>query len=129
MTYSADQKDALERLFPGSTAFCHYHAEYSDHLVENTINGVLFLMAWWSAPAIDRFKLLCDVFGQRLAAAHLRFYVVDVDGLISRTPFARGERIGGYGEIFWIKDGRVVGSMGADWSAERFEKNMALLAR
>lgn len=112
----------MERLYPTCTSFCHYHASYPAGLVEATERGVIFLMAWWSGPAVERFKFSCYALENN---ARLVFHVVDADGLDDTCPLGEKERLGGYGEVFWIKSGAIFRSMGAEWSKERFEVDQA----
>jgi hypothetical protein len=73
--------------------------------------GALFLMAFWSAPAVVGFKNLCRVLAEAGLPEGFIFRVVDIDG--AARPFLetlpRHEvRIGGNAEAYWYRDGEVV---------------------
>jgi hypothetical protein len=125
MDYYGDKRDSLERLYPTCTSFCQYHPQYPARLIEATPRGVVFLLAWWSGPAIERFKFACYALEDH--EPPLAFHVIDVDGLAADSPFEEKQKLGGYGEVFWVRDGAIVSSMGADWSKQRFDELLAAL--
>jgi hypothetical protein len=51
------------------------------------------------------------------------FHVIDVDGLPQGCVFEQHQLLDGYGETFWVKDGRIVASMGRDWANDSFDEN------
>jgi len=55
------------------------------------------------------------------------FHVLDVDGIETGSPFEAGQRLGGYGEVFWVKEGKILRSMGVDWSERKFQAYTSLL--
>lgn len=123
MSYWGDRRDNLEKLFPTCTSFCDYHPQYPDGLIERTNKGLIFLMAFWSGPAVSRFKTACYSLEDSVPWDQFSFDVVDVDGLQGDDPFSSYEQLDGYGEVFWIRDGRIVASMGRDWMSEKFDEN------
>ena len=55
-------------------------------VVDSIERGILFLVAFWSGPALRAFSLLTEEVS-RLKAEHLDFVVVDVDGSLNFTKF------------------------------------------
>lgn len=125
MDYWDDKRDRLERLYPSCTSFCRYHPRYPTGLIEATSCGVIFLLVWWSGPAIERFKFVCSALED--AEPPVAFHVIDVDGLDDESPFDEPQKIGGYGEVLWVRNGKIFSTMGANWSKQRLEEALAAL--
>jgi hypothetical protein len=120
MSYWGDRRDDLESAYPTCTSFLRFHRGYRDGMLEGIRCGVVFLFAAWSGPSIMRFKFACYALEDTVPWDRFTFDVVDVDGLRSGNPFEAHEKLGGYGEVFWVRSGKIEQSMGRDWSNERF---------
>jgi hypothetical protein len=74
--------------------------------------GILFLMALWSGGARQAFQCLKQVLA-KAKLDDLRVYVLDVDGM--SLEFCQRElskfQLGGWGETFWIRDGKIKRSL------------------
>jgi hypothetical protein len=84
--------------------------------------GVLFVMAWWSGPSRQGFEKLKQVLAALDPAGRLDVVVVDTDGcpdLYQCTEFAG--QLHGWGEVAWVRDGRVVRTSGMGYHPECFE--------
>jgi len=127
MSYWGDKRDTLENLYPTSTSFCKFHESYPESLIEGIECGIIFLMAFWSGPSVQRFKSACYSLEDAVMWERFSFHVVDVDSLNDSDLFTSSERLGGYGETFWIKDGLLVGSMGEAYSVVRFDELTRLI--
>ena len=119
--YYGDRRDDLEALYPTSISFCTFHQDYSLGLIESISLGVVFLIAFWSGPAVQKFKLVCYALEDSVPWDRFKFHVIDTDGLKAGNPFETHESLGGYGEAFWIRQGAIVSSMGKEWSNDRFD--------
>ena len=95
--------------------------------------GVLFLMAFWSVPAVLGFKNVCWVFAQVGVPVDFVFRVLDIDGAsrslattLSRFPV----RIGGNAEAYWYRDGKILAATNvATATEERIRELLAEIAR
>lgn len=85
-----------------------FHAQADASILDQIRFGVLFVMAWWSGPAIAAYGKL----SRRLAAldpeGRLELVVVDTDGLPAQETAEFLGRMHGAGETTWVRDGRVV---------------------
>ncbi len=122
MNYWEDKRDDLEKYYPTCSSFCVFHENYPENLIEGIDCGVIFLMAFWSAQAIRRFKSACYGLEDSVRWDRFSFQAIDIDGLHDDNPFAPEERLGGYGETFWIKDGVIVSSLGVVGSPEQSQE-------
>jgi hypothetical protein len=98
--------------------------------VRSIRRGVLFLMAFWSGPAVRAFAQLTEVL-DRLNAEGVELVVVDVDGSpdLYELPELKG-KVHGAGETAWVRDGRIVATSGLGLNTACFEPNTrALLSR
>jgi hypothetical protein len=71
-------------------------------------DGILFLFAQWSGPAHIAFRTVKEAL-TRFDLGVLKLTVADVDGL-GEGPLVRELMpygLGGYGEAFWIRAGKV----------------------
>ena len=123
MSYWEDRRDELDKLYPSCNSFVKFHEKYNRGLVESIRCGVVFLYAPWSGPALSRFKFSCYALEDSVPWERFSFDVVNVDGLGSGEPFTREEALGGYGEVFWVSSGKIIESMGREWSKEIFSLN------
>ena len=129
MNYYGDHRDLLEKLYPSCTYFSSYHSEYPEGLIEGISCGVVFLIAFWSAPAVARFKYCCYGLKDSVPWDRFELHIIDADGLKPEDPFSDLQRLGGYGEAFWIRSGTIVNSIGSEWSNERFDELTRRLIR
>ncbi len=121
MRYFGDKRDKLEEIYPTCTTFCKFHSGYPEGLIERVDVGLIFILAFWSAPAVVNFKATCYVLEDSVPWDSFQFHVIDVDDLVSPGPFHEYHPLGGWGEAFWISHGKIVDFMGKDWSKERFD--------
>lgn len=89
-------------------------------MLEGIRCGIVFLYAEWSGLSVMRFKSACYALEDSVPWDHFTFDVIDVDGLVPNTPFESHQKLGGYGEAFWIHSGNILSSMGIGWSNEKF---------
>lgn len=95
----------------------------ADRSVFGTIRfGVLFVMAWWSGPARQGFARFKQVLADLDPHGRLELIVVDTDGCpdLYECPELAGQ-LHGWGEVAWVRDGRVVRSSGRGYHPECFE--------
>jgi hypothetical protein len=107
-----------------------YVAAADEATVRSIRRGVLYLMAYWSRYSVQAFAALTEVLA-RLDAQDLELVVVDVDDSprLNVIPEIRGRRTHGYGETFWVRDGRIVATSGHGLNTACFEPNtLALLS-
>jgi hypothetical protein len=98
-------------------------------IVRSIRRGVLFLMAFWSGPAIQAFAKLTEVLA-RLDAEGLELVVADVDGSpdLYELPEFKG-KVHGAGETAWVRNGKIVVTSGLGLNPACFEPNtLALLS-
>ena len=100
-----------------------YVADTDAATVRSINRGVLFLMAFWSGPALQAFAKLTEVLA-RLDAESLELVVVDVDGSpdLYELPELKGE-VHGNGETAWVRDGKIVATSGLGLNTDCFEPN------
>src|SRR5437762_10334977 len=106
-----------------------YHADADEATVRSIGRGVLFLMAFWSGPAVQAFAKLTEVLAS-LPSHDLELVVVDVDGSapLYELPEFKGQ-IAGAGETAWVRDGRIVATSGRGLNIECFKPStLALLS-
>jgi hypothetical protein len=106
-----------------------YLPEASEADLRAIRRGILFLMAFWSGPAVMTFSTLTQVLA-RLPAQELEVVVADVDGSpeLYELPEFRG-KVHGTGETAWVREGQIVATSGLGVNVDCFEPNTrALLA-
>lgn len=83
--------------------------------------GVLFVMAWWSGGALQGWAALKKVLAALDPGGRLEVVVVDTDGCqdLHECPEFAGQ-LHGWGEVAWVRDGRVVRTSGIGYHPERF---------
>ncbi len=95
----------------------------ADRSVFGTIRlGVLFVMAWWSGGARQGFAQLKRVLAALDPGGRLELVVVDTDGcpdLYECPEFA--SHLHGWGEVVWVRGGRVVRTSCMGYHPECFE--------
>lgn len=107
-----------------------YHANAETSLIQQIDFGLLFIMAFWSGSSVLAFKEITGILNRLDSSALLRFVVIDTDG--AQPFYTHPEfvgKMGGWGEIAWIKNGVVQYTSGLGYNPECFEANTeALLA-
>jgi len=96
----------------------------ADRSVVETIRcGVLFVMAFWSAPSFQSFALLKKAIEASDPEGRLELVVVDADGCpdLHESPDFYG-MCNGWGEAAWVCDGRVKQTSGVGYHPEVFEQ-------
>lgn len=119
MAYFGDKRDTFERLHPTCTSFFDYHPAYPAGLVESTPHGVIFVIAWWSSPALQRFKFVCRALDE--SAKRPAFHVVNIDGIPAGSPIELPGPLYGCGEVFLVRAGKIAAYIDAMWPKERFD--------
>ena len=84
--------------------------------------GILFVMAWWSGPSRQGFSELKRVLATLDPDGRLEVVVVDTDGCpdLYECPEFAGQ-LHGWGEVAWVRGGRVVRTSGMGYRPECFE--------
>ena len=122
MAESFDPLKALGEL-PASHAARTRFLPTADRSVFGTIRlGVLFIMAWWSGPSRQGFVKLKQVLAALDPGGRLELVVVDTDGCpdLYECPEFVGQ-LHGWGEVAWVRGGRVVLTSGMGYHPECFE--------
>ncbi len=129
MSESPDHLPDLARLSAIPVERIRYFAEADSSIVDHMGTGVLFLIAWWSGPAVENFRTLSHVIGNLDPDGQLEFVVIDVDGAEGLKEVLKSfwGYIGGYGETAWIKSGRVISTSERGSRPECFEPNTRAL--
>lgn len=122
MAEAFDPLKALGEL-PASHAARTRFLPAADRSVFGTIRfGVLFVMAWWSGPSRQGFFKLKQVLAALDPGGLLELVVVDTDGCpdLYECPEFVGQ-LHGWGEVAWVRGGRVVRTSGMGYHPECFE--------
>jgi hypothetical protein len=117
-----DPVNALGKL-PASHAGRVRFLSTADRSVIGTIKfGVLFVMAFWSGPSRQGFAKLKEVLAEADPGGRLELVVVDTDGCpdLYEAPEFVGQ-LRGWGEVAWVRDGRVLRTSGIGYHPECFE--------
>ncbi len=122
MSYWRDDRDLLEELYPSCTSFTRFHPQYPEGLIQSIPCGMLYLIAFWSASAVARFKFCCYCLEDSVEWDRFEFHVIDIDTLKPSDPFTDHQRLGGDGDVMGIRAGKLVGSLGREWTDEHFEE-------
>ena len=71
--------------------------------------AVLFIVAWWSGPAIEQLQQLVAALVLEDSDGRIRLLVADTDECVqlAQESCLRG-RLHGWGETVWLSDGRIV---------------------
>jgi len=105
-----------------------YYAESDTTLIAEIEHGILFIMAFWSGPSVKAFGEITEIINRLDRNATLQFVVIDTDGA---QPFYEHPdfvgKMGGWGEIAWIKDGAVQCMSGLGYNPDCFEPNTKAL--
>jgi hypothetical protein len=120
-----DSFDRLKALggIPASHAGRRRFEATADPLIVGTVHcGVIFVMAFWSAPSRKAFEVLERVLSELDASGRLELVVIDADrseGLQQLPEFAG--KLHGAGETAWVKDGKILRTSGLGFHPECFE--------
>jgi hypothetical protein len=122
MTEEFDRVKALGELPASHAGRTRFLAE-ADRSVFGTIRlGVLFVMAFWSGPSRQGFAKLKEVLAALDPGGRLDLVVVDIDGCPNLYETAEfSGQLHGWGEVAWVRDGRVVRTSGLGYNPECFE--------
>ena len=107
-----------------------FYCEVPPSIVSEIELGILFVMAFWSGPAMQSFSQLLDTVARLDPGKRLRLVVVDTDTVseLQKVPPFQG-RLHGAGETFWIRDGQIVADSGLGLNLDCIKPNtIALLA-
>ncbi len=86
--------------------------------------GILFVMAFWSCPAIKAFHKLTEIVSRLDPEGKLEFIVVDTDGAEAFYEHpAFKDRLSGAGEVAWITDGLIKCTSGLGYNPDCFQPN------
>jgi hypothetical protein len=110
-------------LSPGLAARTRCYSE-ADRTVIGTMRcGVLFVMAFWSGPAMQAFAKLKQVLEAADPEGRLELVVVDADGcpdIYDLFESSCGVPTGA-GETAWVRDGQIIRTSGQGYRPECFE--------
>lgn len=101
-----------------------YHADANTTLIQDIDFGVLFIMAFWSGPSVKAFGEITEILNRLDPTASLRFVAIDTDGaqpFYTHPQFV--SKMGGWGEIAWIKNGKIQCTSGLGYNPDCFEPN------
>lgn len=86
-------------------------------------------MAFWSGPSRQAFHHLAEAIAKHDLDRKLRIVVADIHGMQQFYETAHFEpvELGGWGETFWVKDGKVVSKSGPGVNFECVEPNTIAL--
>jgi hypothetical protein len=122
MAEAFDPLEALGELHASHAAQTRFMPT-ADRSVFSTIRlGVLFVMAWWSGPSRQGFFKLKQVLASLDPGGQLEVVVVDTDGCpdLYECPEFAGQ-LHGWGEVAWVRDGRVISTSGMGYHPECFD--------
>lgn len=122
MSYWKDKRDDLESAYPTCTTFLRFHPEYRDDLMQEIQCDIMFLYAVWSDTSIKRFQFACYALEDSVPWDRFTFDVVNVQGLSAGNPLMADEAWDDCGKAYWIRSGKILQSMGSDWSNEKFDQ-------
>jgi GNAT superfamily N-acetyltransferase len=91
--------------------------------------GIIFIMAYWSGPSVQRFAALTKTIARLDQEGLLQLWIVDIDGL-PEPPALKGFplRLSGSGETAWLRDGKLLcSSTWIAWTSKGYEHNTAAL--
>jgi hypothetical protein len=123
-----DRFKSLRALPPSLAGRTRFIAATDRSVIQTIKLGLLFIMAFWSGPSSLGFAKLKQVLTMTDPEGRLELVVVDTDGCpdLYDCPGFKG-KLGGYGEVAWIKDGQIVRTTGWGYHPESFEPNTRLL--
>jgi len=89
-------------------------------LIDEISLGVLFIMAFWSGPSRQAFQHLIESIAAFDSDRKLRIVVADIDGMqqFHESVHFDAVELGGWGETFWAKDGKLVSKSGPGFDLE-----------
>ncbi len=122
MAEAFDPVKALGELPTSHAGRMRFLAEADRSVISSIRLGVLFIMAFWSGPSRQGFAKLKQVLAATDPGGRLEVLVVDTDGCpdLYKAPEFIGQ-LHGWGEVAWVRDGRVVCTSGIGYHPECFE--------
>jgi hypothetical protein len=105
-----------------------YCPEADETIIGGIDRGILFLMAFWSGPALKAFASITEEV-LRFDTSHvLQLVVVDLDGspALWEMPKFLGQ-IQGAGETAWVRNGSIVATSGLGLNIDFFDPNTIML--
>lgn len=125
-----DYSDVIRRRAGKLSDRIEFYCDVSPSIVSEIELGVLFVMAFWSGPAMQSFRQLLDTVARLDSEKQLRIVVVDTDRIseLQKEPPFQG-KLHGAGETFWVRDGQIVADSGLGLNLDCIKPNtIALLA-
>lgn len=115
MTDNADGLHILETYSRIPLSSIRYMTEADANVIRSIENGILFLVAFWSAPSLNAFSKLTKAIYDR-GAGDLELVAVDVDGSSDIYKLTEIKELfggvvnapPGWGEAAFCKDGQIV---------------------
>jgi hypothetical protein len=122
MADGLDRVKALGELPDSHAGRLRFLAEADRSVIGSIRLGVLFVMAFWSGASRQGFAKLKQVLAALDPGGRLELVVVDTDGCpdLYQAPEFVG-RLHGWGEVAWVRDGRVARTSGLGYHPECFE--------
>ena len=105
-----------------------YHPNADEEVINAISLGIIFLMAFWSGPAIQAFVKLTEAISLLDKDGTIELVVVDIDGadeLSAVSDFLGGMR--GCGETAWVRNGSIIATSGIGLNLQCFVPNTQLL--
>jgi hypothetical protein len=121
-------REGLDRLAKWSRLpmeLIRYVPDADESTIRSIHRGILFLMAFWSAPSIQAFGKMTYIIAR--LEQRLELVVVDVDGwggIYQRLGFTAAH---GCGEAAWVRDGEIIAKSGVGLDGCCFEPYTRLL--
>ena len=119
--------DILQRHTTLPAARWDYYAQADRSLVAEMDRGLLFLVAFWSGPALQSFARLTEAL-QRFPEEEISLTVVDVDGADDLCRLDGLREIAclyGTGELVFVRDGQIRQIVrGGNLSPEQYEQHI-----
>ncbi len=110
----------LQRLDPIVTRVRFYRVANAN-LIREMRCGVIFIMAFWSAPSVKAIAPFVSAVVEEDPAQDLEVVIVDNDGLQDWELFPEIRGLdGGWGELLAIYDGKIVGTSGFGFRPETY---------
>lgn len=98
-----------------------FYPEANVELILSQRCAIVFIMAFWSGPARKVYPAFIQAAQEADPAGELQILVVDTDGIPAwyELPELR-EKLGGWGEVLAIHDGKILASTGLGLRQEKY---------
>ena len=117
--------DAVKK-WSGDLQF-EYRANADAAVFEEIGHGVVFIMAFWSGPAVSSFTKFAHI-ASAPEYSGLKVVVVDTDGIPELYEHeALSRRLGGWGEAIFLKEGKILAVSTTKEAHESYEVNLKWL--